>query len=136
MTYGADTGRAGQGFEPMTDNNEISAKISVQEICGAAPLNGTHGIKVHKLIVSSWAQAKTVEVDFTGALPSPTFLLEAVGRLIGLYPKAEIVAKLRVTGLSAPDKKILNGIVVNQHHALANAEIRRNRPRIIPKLKE
>jgi hypothetical protein len=120
----------------MTDNNETAAKISVYEICGTTPLTGTNGIKVHKLIVSLWAAAKTVEVDFAKVLPSPTFLEEAVGQLIGQFPKAEIIAKLKVTGLSAADKKILNGIVVNRYHALVNAEKAKNRPPTILKLKD
>ena len=120
----------------MTDNNGTAAKISVHEVCGAAPLTGTNGIKVHKLILSLWTASKTVEVDFAGVLSSPTFLEEAVGQLIGQVTKAEIVAKLKLTGLSAADKKILNGIVVNRYHALANAEKARNRPPTILKLKE
>ncbi|OGR40907.1 MAG: hypothetical protein A2X35_02960 [Elusimicrobia bacterium GWA2_61_42] len=120
----------------MTDNNDTAARISIREVCGDAPLTGTSGIKIHKLIVSHWAASKSVEVDFAKVRPSPTFLHEAIGRLIGQFPKAEIVAKLRLSGLSALDKKTLNGIVVNQYHALVNAEKLKNRPRIIPKLKE
>lgn len=115
---------------------ENTAKISVLEICGAAPLTGTSGIKVHKLILGLWGTSKSVEVDFTKVLPSPTFLEQAIGELIGQFTKAEIVAKLRLTGLSALDRKTLNGIVVNRYHALANTEKAKNRPdrpRLTPK---
>ena len=114
---------------------ENTAKINVREICGAAPLTGTNGIKVHKLILSFWGTSRTVEVDFAKVLPSPTFLEEAVGQLIGQFTKAEIVAKLKLTGLSALDRKTLNGIVVNRYHALANAEKAKNRPPTILTLK-
>ena len=120
---------------PMTDSNESAAKISVHEICGGAPLTGTSGIKVHKLILDRWALSKTVEVDFKNALPSPTFLKEAIGELIGKFTKAGIIAKLKVTGLSAADKVISNGIVVNRYHALANAEKAKQRPATILTLK-
>ncbi len=106
----------------MTDNNESAAKISIHEVCGAAPLTGTNGIKVHKLILSLWELSKTIEVDFTNVAPSVTFLNEAIGELIAQFKKAEIVSKLKVTGLSAADKKLLNGIVVNRYHSRANAE--------------
>ncbi len=119
----------------MTDNKDTAAKISVLGICGTDPLTGTSGIKVHKLILDHWAAAKTVEVDFLKVLPSPTFLEQAVGELIGKFPKAEIIAKLKVTGLSAADKVILNGIVVNRYHALVNAEKYKNRPPTILTLK-
>lgn len=119
----------------MTDTEDTAAKISVREVCGAAPLTGTNGIKVHKLILGLWAAAKTVEVDFKDVLPTPTFLAEAIGRLIGQFPKAEIVSKLKVTGLSAADKVLLNGIVVNRYHALANAEKAKRRPPTILTLK-
>ena len=105
----------------MTDNSETAAKLSIRGICGGAPLTGTSGVKVHKLILGVWAASKTVEVDFADVAPSPTFLLEAIGRLIGPFTKAEIVAKLKLTGLSAADKAILNGIAVNRYHAVANA---------------
>lgn len=111
----------------MTDNNNPAAKIAIHGICGCAPLTGTNGIRVHKLILDRWAASKAVEVDFRNVLPSPTFLKEAIGELIGKFTKAEIIAKLKVTGLSAADKVILNGIVVNRYHALANAEKARNR---------
>lgn len=121
--------------QPMTENNGTTAKISVREVCGGAPLTGTNGIKVHKLIVESWLASKTVEVDFAKVLPTPTFLDEAIGRLIGQFTKAAIVEKLKITGLSPADKKILNGIVVNRYHALANAEKYKNRPATILTLK-
>lgn len=120
----------------MTDKNGTEAKISVHEICGAAPLTGTNGIKVHRLILSLWETSKTVEVDFTKVLPSPTFLEQAIGELIGRFTKTGIVSKLKLTGLSALDRKTLNGIVVNRYHALANAEKAKNRPdrpRLTPK---
>jgi|GEM_PF-362048 len=113
----------------MTDNKGTSAKISVHEVCGDAPLTGTSGIKVHKLILERWLASKTVEVDFAKVLPSPTFLEEAIGRLIGQFTKAAIVEKLKLTGLSPADKTILNGIVVNRYHALANAEKYKDRPK-------
>lgn len=119
----------------MTDENGTAAKISVREVCGEAPLTGTNGIKVHKLILENWLTSKTVEVDFARVLPSPTFLDEAIGRLIGQFTKAAIVEKLKITGLSPADKKILNGIVVNRYHALANAEKYKNRPPTILTLK-
>ncbi len=115
----------------MTDSKDITTRISVQEVCGADRLTGTNGIRVHKLILSLWGTSKTVEVDFAKVLPSPTFLEEAIGELTGQFTKAEIVSKLRLTGLSAADKKILNGIVVNRYHALANAEKAKNRPATI-----
>ena len=102
----------------MTDNKETAAKISIREVCGAAPLTGTNGIKIYKLILSRWELSKTVEVDFTGVSPSVTFLNEAIGELIVQFKKAEIVSKLKVTGLSAADKKILNDVVVNRYHSL------------------
>ncbi|MDD5208213.1 MAG: DUF4325 domain-containing protein [Elusimicrobiales bacterium] len=119
----------------MTDNKDTAAKISVLGICGTDPLTGTNGIKVHKLILEQWGGSKTVEVDFAKVLPSPTFLEQAVGELIGKFQKAEIIAKLKVTGLSAADKVILNSIVVNRYHALANAEKYKNRPPTILTLK-
>lgn len=112
----------------MTDNDGGAAKISVREVCGAAPLTGTNGIKVHKLILGHWETSGTVEVNFAKVLPSHTFLEQAVGELIGKFPKAEIVSKLKLTGLSPADKVLLNGIVVNRYHALVNAEKARNRP--------
>lgn len=112
----------------MTDNNGSAAKISVSEVCGAAPLTGTNGIKVHKLILGYWGTSGTVEVNFAKVLPTPTFLEQAVGELIGKFSKAEIISKLKVTGLSPADKVILNGIVVNRYHALVNAEKYKNRP--------
>lgn len=119
----------------MTDNKQGAAKISVREICGTDPLTGTNGIKVLKLILEQWGVSKTVEVNFSKVLPSPTFLEQAVGELIGKFPKAEIIAKLKVTGLSPADKVILNGIVVNRYHALVNAEKYKNRPPTILTLK-
>lgn len=119
----------------MTDNMQGAAKISVSEICGTDPLTGTNGIKVHKLILEQWGASKTVEVNFSKVLPSPTFLEQAVGELIGKFPKAEIISKLKVTGLSPADKAILNGIVVNRYHALVNAEKYKNRPPTILTLK-
>jgi len=112
----------------MTDNNETAAKITVHEVCGAGPLNGTHGIKIHKLILGAWGPAKTVEVDFEKVLPSVTFLDEAIGQLIPEFKKAEIISKLKLTGISAADKTILNGVLVNRYHALANAGRAKNRP--------
>jgi len=119
----------------MTDNNETAAKISIREVCGAAPLTGTNGIKIHKLILSRWELSKTVEVDFASVSPSPTFLDQAIGQLTAQFKKAEIVAKLKLTGLTAADKAVLNGIVVNRYHALANAEKAKNRPPTILTLK-
>lgn len=112
----------------MANNNGPVARISVHEICGDAPLTGTNGIKVHKLILGHWETSGTVEVNFAKVLPSPTFLEQAVGELIGKFPKAELIAKLKLTGLSPADKVLLNGIVVNRYHALVNAEKARNRP--------
>ncbi|MDO8803562.1 MAG: STAS-like domain-containing protein [Elusimicrobiota bacterium] len=120
----------------MTDSKDTAAKISIHDVCGTAPLTGTNGIRIHKLILSRWEPSKTVEVDFTNVLPSFTFLKEAIGELIGRFTKAEIVVKLKLTGLSAADKTILNGIVVNRYHSLANAEKAKNRPQTILKLKE
>lgn len=119
----------------MTDNNETAAKISIHEVCGAAPLTGTNGIRIFKLILSRWELSKTVEVDFAGVRPSVTFLDQAIGQLTAQFKKAEIVAKLKLKGLSAADKAILNGIVVNRYHALANAEKAKDRPPTILTLK-
>jgi len=105
----------------MTDDNNTAAKISVLEVCGADVLTGASGIKLNELILSRWEASKTVEVDFTGVAPSVPFLDEAVGRLILLFKKDEIISKLKTTGLSAADKVKLNGVVVNRYHALANS---------------
>ena len=105
----------------MTDNNETAAKISVHEVCGANTLTGADGIKFNELILSRWEASKTVEVDFTGVTPSIPFLDEAIGRLILLFKKDEIVAKLKLTGLSVLDRTKLNGVVVNRYHALTNS---------------
>ncbi len=112
----------------MTDSNETAAKISVREVCGANAQTGADGIKLNELILSRWEASKTVEVDFAGAAPSVPFLNEAIGRLILLFKKNEIIAKLKTTGLSAADKAKLNGVVVNRYHALANS-IRYNKRR-------
>lgn len=105
----------------MTENNETAAEINVLEVCGADTRTGADGIKLNELILSRWEMAKTVGVDFTGVTPSVAFLDEAVGRLIVLFKKEEIIAKLKTTGLSAADKAKLNGVVVNRYHAVANA---------------
>lgn len=105
----------------MTDNNETAAKISVLEVCDANTVTGPDGIALNELILSRWEASKTVEVDFTGVTPSVPFLNEAVGRLILLFKKEEIIAKLKITGLSAADKAKLNGVVVNRYHALTNS---------------
>ena len=105
----------------MTDNIETAAKISVLEVCGANALTAAEGIKLNELILSRWEASKTVEVDFAGVAPSVPFLNEAIGRLILLFKKDEIISKLKTTGLSAADKVKLNGVVVNRYHALANS---------------
>lgn len=105
----------------MTDNNETAAKISVLEVCGANAITGADGIKLNELILSRWEASKAVEVDFTGVTPSVPFLDEAVGRLIVLFKKDEIISKLKITGLSVPDRTKLNGVVVNRYHAVTNA---------------
>ena len=61
---------------------------------------------------------KRIEVDLARATPSPLFLYEAIGQLILQFKKAEIISKLKLGGLSAPDKKILNDIVVAGYHSL------------------
>lgn len=102
----------------MRDKNRTAAKISIHEVCGTARLTGTNGIQLHKLILSHWELSKTVVVDFTGVLPSVTFLEQAIGELIGQFTKAEIISKLKLSGLSAADRTILNGIVVKRYHSV------------------
>ena len=105
----------------MTDINGTAAKISVLAVCGANALAGADGRKLHKLILNRWGMSRTVEVDFSGAAVAAPFLDEAVGMLIMQFKKAEIVAKLKLTGLSPRDKSLLNGIVVSRYHAAAKA---------------
>ena len=105
----------------MADNTETTAKISVSEACGEGVVTSADGIKLNELILSRWEASKTVEVDFAGVAPSVPFLNEAIGRLILLFKKDEIISKLKTTGLSAADKVKLNGVVVNRYHALANS---------------
>jgi len=101
----------------MTDSKGTATKISVQEACGADALTQADGKKLHKLILNRWGMSTTVEVDLTGTVISAPFLDEAIGRLIMQFKKADIVAKLKITGLSPQDKAILNGVVVSRYHA-------------------
>ena len=105
----------------MTDTKETAAKINVLEACGVNTLTGADGIVLNELILSRWETSKTIEVDYTGVSPSVPFLDEGIGRLILLFKKDEIAAKLKLTGLSVQDRTNLNGVVVNRYHALTNS---------------
>ena len=106
----------------MTNPDGTTAKISVLAVCGTAALAAADGKKLHKLILNRWGMSKTVEVDFAGALVSAPFLDEAIGQLILQFKKPDIVAKLKLTGLSPADKTVLNGIVVNRYHTARKAQ--------------
>jgi hypothetical protein len=105
----------------MTETSKDSDKIIVKEVCGANAVTGPDGIMLNELILSRWEASKTIEVDFTGVAPSVPFLDEGIGRLVLLFKKEEIIAKLKLTGLSVADRTKLNGVVVNRYHALTNS---------------
>lgn len=116
----------------MTDTKGTAAKICVREVCGANALTGVDGKKVNKLILNRWGMSTAVEVDMAGTVISAAFLDEAIGQLIAQFKKAEIVAKLKLTGLSPQDKAILNGVVVNRYHSAAKAAKPKSAPGIPP----
>ena len=102
----------------MSDTKRTTARICVREICGLNELTETDGKKIHKLILNHWGMCRRIEVDFARATLSDLFLYEAIGQLILQFKKDEIVSKLKLAGLSAPDKKTLNDIVVAGYHSL------------------
>ena len=105
----------------MADMNDLHPKLNILDLCGPNALNVSDGKKVHKLILNRWGMAKTVEVDLAGAAVSRAFLDEAVGQLVMQFEKADIIAKLKVTGLSPQDKLVLNSVVVSRYQARGKA---------------
>lgn len=97
------------------------AKINVLDLCGPNALCIADGKKVHKLILNQWGMSTSVELDLAGAAVSRAFLDETVGQLVMQFEKADIIAKLKVTGLSPQDKLILNSVVVSRYQARAKA---------------
>ncbi|MEI7529594.1 MAG: STAS-like domain-containing protein [Elusimicrobiota bacterium] len=105
----------------MADTNELHPRLNILDLCGPNALNVSDGKKIHRLILNRWGMAETVEVDLAGAAVSRAFLDEAVGQLVMQFEKADIIAKLKVTGLSAQDKLTLNSVVVSRYQARGKA---------------
>jgi len=119
--------KASQGTGIMNEIKKTSARICVRELCGLGELTAEDGKKIHKLILNHWGMVKRVEVDLARAVPSAAFLDEAIGLLIWQFKKDEIVSKLKVAGLSAPDRTLLNGIVVARYQSFKKHKAERRR---------
>ncbi len=112
----------------MADTNELHPRLNILDLCGPNYLSIADGKKVHKLILNQWGMSASVEVNLTGAAVSRAFLYEAVGQLVMQFEKADIAAKLKVTGLSPQDKLVLNSVVVSRYHARGKARRDLKRP--------
>lgn len=87
-------------------------RLDVEEICGGSRVSRADGEKLRVAIERVWDSADVIEVDF-GSVPvaSVSFFDESFGMLARKIPLSSMKLRMRATGISDADRRLLNSIL-------------------------
>ncbi len=90
-------------------------RLRVREVCPDSRVFRLDGARLRAAIEATWGDDTPVEVDFEGeTIASLSFLDEAIASLFVDHDAELIRARLRLTGLTEPDRGQLNRLVANR----------------------
>jgi hypothetical protein len=89
------------------------AKLSVASVCGTSRVSRRDGEALRQIIEAHWDDDEPVVLDFTGVvIASVSFFDESFGLLALHHPLPELTKRIVVENIEAPDRRLLNTIVV------------------------
>lgn len=91
------------------------SRLVVSDVCGLSRVTREDGARLRTAIVASWDDAEPVEIDFGGvAIASVSFFDEALALLALGHPIPEIARRIRLVGVTDPDRRLLNSLLQNR----------------------
>lgn len=89
--------------------------LRVRDVCPESRVFRVDGERLRAAIESAWSSESPVELDFDNELiASISFLDEGVATLFVDYDAEAIRERLRITNLTASDRKMLNELVAKR----------------------
>lgn len=106
------------------------SRLVVSDVCGPSRVTREDGALLRTAIVAVWDDAEAVEIDFGGvAIASVAFFDEALALLALDHPVPEITRRIRLVGVTDPDRRLLNSLLQNrQQERLARGAVARSTP--------
>jgi hypothetical protein len=90
-------------------------RLVVRDVCPESRLFRRDGARLRAAIENTWSEAEPVEVDFEGqTIASISFLDEGIATLFVDHDAEVIRQRLRIVGLTDPDRKELNRLVAKR----------------------
>jgi hypothetical protein len=103
----------------------MSERIDVKALVGPACVAGSAGIKVKTQVEAAFTRGSTVVLDFSGVTTLTTsFLNQAVGALREHASKADLEAKLSVSGLDKLDAQLYRLVMIGADRFYAGKDPR------------
>lgn len=101
-------------------------RLTVTQVCGQSRVTRDDGARLRAAIVAAWSDAEPLEIDFEGvSIASVSFFDEAFARLALEHPLDVLRRRLKLTGLTPQDRKLLNTLLQSRsrerEHAIAEA---------------
>jgi len=91
------------------------ARLRVRDVCPDSRVLRADGQRLRAAIEDAWRAEEPVELDFDGELiASISFLDEGVAVLFVDHDAESIRTRLRIVGLTEPDRPMLNGLVAKR----------------------
>ncbi len=89
-------------------------RVSVRDVTSTQVFRAD-GEQLRCAIEAGWSDAEPLEVDFDGLrIDSASFFDESFGHLALVHPLSVVRRRLKPTGLSEPDRALLNSIVTRR----------------------
>lgn len=90
-------------------------RLRIREVCPDSRVFRRDGARLRAAIEAAWDDDPPLEVDFEGeTIASLSFLDEAVATLFVDHDAELIRSRLRLTGLTEPDREQLNRLVAKR----------------------
>jgi len=89
--------------------------VNIKKICGRNVVTREDGKKIYDAITKRWKRAENIIIDFSNlSIASVSFLDEAIGHLVFIYPVEQIARKLTLNRIRKFDRALLNDIMFSR----------------------